>query len=319
MSELPHWWPERARETYADLHSYRLVGASACADRITAALVEIADAVEAREDDLPAHLAEAGSRFSGLKPDTALYVNVSRILVGAARTGSASAVRERAAALTADRRQAQQEVVARTVALLGEARSVLVHDYSSMVMRVLEQLTRPSSRRVVVTAGEPLGKGLAVARRAAEIGYAVTLAPDMSVGRVIDQVDAYLTGVETFYQDGSLANTVGTRMLALLARDSGTPVIAPTETLKLDEDAETATAAALTAPLLHPWPGDGVEIPAEWSVVRFVLDAVPAMCITSFVTEEGACGADDVGRVAQHALARYLPGARGDSQWSSQG
>lgn len=306
MSAPPAWWPAVARTTHADLASYRLVGASACADRITSALASISLAAQERGADVVAELTAAGNAFCDLKPDTALYRNIAEALVTVARTGDAAAICDRARQLTGIRRAAQREVVARTTQLLADARSVLVHDYSSMVMRVLESLPARTRRRVVVTAGEPLGKGMQVAREAATLGYSVTFVPDMSVARTIDGVDAYLTGVETFYGDGSLANTVGTTMLGLLCTQTGVPVIAPAETLKLDRQQETAAAAGLSATLLHPWPPASLGTSSEWSIVSFVLDPVPASVITSFVTEQGASTPLDVGRVAEAAIQDLL-------------
>jgi len=49
-------------------------------------------------------------------------------------------------------------------------------------------------------------------------------------------VDCFLTGVESFYPDGCMANTVVTVMLSLLCREHGVPVIAPTESLRLGEE-----------------------------------------------------------------------------------
>lgn len=298
MTTPPAWWPAAASSCFEDLVAYRLVGASACADRITNSLVLIARRSEERGRDVRVDLADAARSMCALKPDTALYRNVVEALGRAGATGRARDVASAARGLTDYRRAAQVSVVSRTQSLVERADTLLVHDYSSMVERILRGLGATRPRRVVVTAGEPLGQGPKVARLAAAAGHEVIYTPDMSVARVIDEVDFFLTGVESFYLDGSLANTVGTTMLGLLCRETQVPVVAPAETLKCDLARSSVSDAPLTARMLHPWPG-GAGIPEVDEVVRFVLDAIPASLVTTYVTETDTCEPKDVGALAQ--------------------
>ncbi len=304
MTAPAQWWPEEASACFADLVSYRLVGASACAGRITAALVAVGGESQSRRRDVAADLAHAANAFCDLKPDTALYRNLAGALVAAAGCGGAAAVADAAAGLRKYRHEAHEAVLRNAEDLLQDAGTVLVHDYSSVVLDVLARLGSRRRRRVVVTAGEPLGQGMRVARLVAAAGHDVTYSPDMSVGRVAAELDAFLTGVESFYGDGSLSNTVGTRMLGLLCREEGVSVIAPAETLKYDPDQPAAHAAGLQAHLLHPWPSNEVLRDTGWTAVQWVLDAVPAALVTSFVTELGVLPPVHVGARARAGLAR---------------
>jgi len=298
----PSWWPADAVVCVEDLVAYRLVGASACADRITGVLAAVAVESQSLGRSVVADVQEAGSLLCALKPDTALYRNIVRLLVRAADDGGAQGVR-RACRRLSDRRLAAREAVVRVaVGALADAAVVLVHDYSSTVVRILEGLD--TARRVVVTSGEPLGQGLRVARLAAAAGHAVIYTPDMSVGRVIGEVDAFVTGVESFYLDGSLSNTVGTLSLGLLCRHAGVPVVAPAELLKWQSDAVTAGQADLDARLLRQWPGE--PLPDGSSVVDFVLDAVPAELVSSYATEEGTLEPSQVASRAASAFAALM-------------
>lgn len=304
MTAPPTWWPATASSCFEDLVAYRLVGASACADRITASLVLIARESEERGRELSVDLADAARLFCALKPDTALYRNVSEALSRAGASGRAREVEAAAQYVAHYRRAAQASVVSRAHALLKDADTLLLHDYSSMVERILHALRADRPRRVVVTAGEPLGQGPKVARLAAAAGHHVTYTPDMSVARVIDDVDVFVTGVESFYLDGSLANTVGTTMLALLCREAKVPVVAPAETLKCDLARSSVSDASLTAQLLHPWPPDAcMHDVDDDNVVRFVLDAVPAALTTTYVTERGTAEPADVSGLARRAAS----------------
>lgn len=294
---VPGWWPEETRDCHDDLAAYRLVGASACADRITCALEALATTAEAQGRDVRSTLTEAGRTFCALKPDTALYLNLVEYLADGDVT--AATVAERVSVLRTYRHDAQQRVVEQSVELLRAATTLLVHDYSSMVIRILDELGRQTPRHVVVTAGEPLGQGTRVARLVAEAGHDVTYVPDATVGRNAAQIDAFITGVETFYGDGSLANTVGTLSLALLCRHFGVHVIAPAECLKLHPRRHTVTVEELTARLLHPWPGPTEGVDPTWQIDDHVLDGVPGALITSYVTERGLASASEVGALAR--------------------
>ena len=70
--------------------AYRLVGASACADRITDSLVAIAMESEERNLDISAGLLEASELFCSLKPDTALYRNLTAKLSRAGASNDSS-------------------------------------------------------------------------------------------------------------------------------------------------------------------------------------------------------------------------------------
>lgn len=300
--QVPSWWPAETRDCYSDLLSYRLVGASACADRITTALQSLVSCAEDEARDISAALADAGKAFSNLKPDTALYVNVVNQLTSGERKLTAAVIYERAEALRTYRKQAQEDVVRATADALDDTAVILVHDYSSVVSRVLDELGRRRPREIIVTAGEPLEQGPRVARIAAHAGHRVTYVPDTGVGRHSKSIDAFITGVETFYIDGSFANTIGTLQLALLSRDSGAIVIAPAECLKLHPRRQEARVEDLTARLLHPWPNADTCLEPSCRVDAHVLDAIPARLVTAYVTELGRCTPADVGRIADSVV-----------------
>lgn len=302
--QVPSWWPEETRDCYADLLSYRLVGASACADRIATALEALSIQADADGRHVSAELSDAGRAFCALKPDTALYVNVVAYFTAQNGALTSRRVVERAEALRAYRQHAQEEVVRATANALEDAAVILVHDYSSAVSRVLGELGRRGAREIIVTAGEPLRQGPRVARLAAEAGHRVTYVPDVAVGRHSSRLDAFITGVEAFYADGSLTNTIGTLPLALVSLDAGAIVIAPAESLKLHPSRSAACVDDLTARLLHPWPDPTTDLEPSCLVDDHVLDAVPSRLVTSYVTELGSCTPAEVGGIAAGVMDR---------------
>jgi translation initiation factor 2B subunit (eIF-2B alpha/beta/delta family) len=289
-------WPPETRRVYDGLRSYEIVGASACAAAIVGALRALTDA--AASDDLRPALRDAAAAFCELKPSTAAYTNVVDWLLH--ETGDVEpaelrrAVGTRAAAFEDYQRSCRAAIADAGCALLAADMTVLVHDYSSTVLAVLEEAGRRGIvLKTLVTAGEPVGKGAHVARLASRAGHSVTYASDSAVGRLVPEADLFLSGVETLFLNGDLANTVGTYPISLLAQEVGVPVYGVTECLKIHPTQQTARPHELTATLLKPWPPAGVELPPGTEVDLRVLDLTPAALITGLVTEQGVIAATD--------------------------
>jgi methylthioribose-1-phosphate isomerase len=272
----------------------RLVGASACVTAICPALNALLSAPQVAAGASPYRLLErTGAAFAALKPDTAAYVTViGWLLHGMAEEAStdrrlAATVLARIARLEAYRAEAGRRIAELGTSLLEDRRSVLVHDYSSSVLAVLERTAATAGPLIAyVTAAEPVRQGAKVARLLAAQGHAVHFLPDTSVGRLIGVVDIVLTGVENLYQDGVLANTVGTFPIALLAARARVPVYGITELLKIAPH-NAPEIGELAATTLHEWPGDQVALPEAVVVHREVLDLTPAELVTGYVTEIG--------------------------------
>jgi ribose 1,5-bisphosphate isomerase len=280
-------WPDLTREVYDQIRTYRIVGASACVDAMTDALEALAGAVRECGGDVRAAVSDAGAAFRALKPNTAMYENVVRWLAGG------DEVSERAEALRDYRHRARQRIAADGAALVVDHGGALVHDYSSSVIAILREAGRTASVDVVVTAGEPIGQGPRVAREVLAAGHRVTFVPDGSIARHVRRAGLVLTGVETIFGDGSLANTVGTYPISLVARELDVPLFGATECLKVHPSIERASLVDLTARLLHPWPlaeglPDGVAVDTK------VLDLTPPDCVAGYVTEQGLMPPDAI-------------------------
>ena len=285
----PSGWPAETRRVYLGLKSYEIVGASTCAAAIVGALGALCAAHDERE--LLQDLREAGAAFRALKPSTAAYANVVDWLLRDTEDLAAAEIRStvarRAQAFAAYRTFCRAAIADAGCSLLSSGTAVLIHDYSSTVLAVVEEAGRRGlTLKVLVTAGEPIGKGAHVARLAAAAGHTVTFAPDSSAARLVDRADVFLTGVETLFGDGDLANTVGTYPISLLARERGVPVYGATECLKIHPSKQTASLAELTAQLLKPWPADAGVLPAGTEIDVHVLDLTPAALVTGLITEQ---------------------------------
>jgi translation initiation factor 2B subunit (eIF-2B alpha/beta/delta family) len=254
-------------------------------------------------------LRDGGARFCALKPDTAAYVNaVHWLLAGlderSAPADIAATVARRVEAYTAHRRLSLDRIRDQACRLLPVRGNVLIHDYSSTVLAVIAEAGRRDlGLRVYVTAGAPVDQGPRVARLAAEAGHRVVYLPDSGVGRVMGEVDIVLSGVETLFRNGDLANTVGTYPIALVARENRVPLYGVTERIKIHPGAAEMAVADLHAEVLHPWPQPGTELPPGTEIRRQVLDLTPAHLVTGYVTEEGMINPSGVGAALDRLYA----------------
>jgi translation initiation factor eIF-2B subunit delta len=112
------------------------------------------------------------------------------------------------------------EAASHAAALIPKRSVVLTHSDSSTVERAFQSAARPF--RIVVTESRPLGEGIRFARRLEGQGFPVTLIPDASVSLWISRVDLVMVGADAVTSAG-LVNKVGTRTLALAAREAAVP------------------------------------------------------------------------------------------------
>ncbi len=290
----PLTWPEEAQDVYDGLQTYRIVGASACVVAIMSALQAIAE-----YSDSPApgsayeQIADAGALFCALKPSTAAYANAIQWILADLDTKAdgqviRSHIQGRVRSYARYRKESLERIIDEARPILPKNGHVLIHDYSSTVLAVMDTAGRDGTPLTVfVTAGEPVGQGAKVAQALSNAGHRIVYLPDAGVGRVMDRVDLVLSGVETLFRNGDLANTVGTYPIALVARAADVPLYAATECMKIHPGAFAATVEDLTACVLHPWPPHDHALPAGTDVRREVLDLTPAALITGYITELG--------------------------------
>jgi translation initiation factor 2B subunit (eIF-2B alpha/beta/delta family) len=165
--------------------------------------------------------------------------------------------------------------------------TIMTHSYSSTVM---ELLTRTKPRRVIVPEARPFGDGLRVAKKLVRAGVSATLITEAQMALFVHEADAVVVGADTILPEGDFINKIGTRLLALAAKDADVPFYSVAETLKV---------AAPSEPLpFAPQEGKAKEICHEkWLEVRNVYyEVTPSRLITAYVTEQGAIDPADVQR-----------------------
>lgn len=155
------------------------------------------------------------------------------------------------------------------------------------------------SLTVIVSESRPGGEGVGLARALTVSGARVTLAPDTACAALMEGVALVLVGADAILADGSLVNKVGTRVLALAAREACVPVYALAERLKI-----TPTAYPLALDEQAPEPL--LASPeAGLTERRPLFERTPAEFVTGVVTEDGPLSAAEIARLAGRAARAY--------------
>ena len=156
--------------------------------------------------------------------------------------------------------------------------TVMTYSYSSTV---IELLARLKPRRVIVTEARPTNEGIRVAKEMVRAGISATMITEAQMSLFAHEADAVVVGADSVLPEGGFINKIGTRLLALAARDADVPFYSATETLKVTAPSEPMPFA--------PEEGKAKEICSEkWLEVRNVYyELTPARLVTSYITEQG--------------------------------
>ncbi len=198
--------------------------------------------------------------------------------LAAFRVEAASSARR----LIAESHDAAAGAAANACEIVGDARMLLTHSYSSTIVELFERL-RHNDVTVIVTESRPRNEGYQTIERLVAMGLAARLITDAQIGIAIGGVDAVVVGADGILADDSVINKAGTYPLALAAHDRGVPFYVCAESFK-----------RWPAELVPPQPileeKDGAELGApDWHGVskrNVYFDITPARLITHCITEK---------------------------------
>ncbi len=177
----------------------------------------------------------------------------------------------------------RQELIGRLISSASQVLPqgpILTYSRSSTVEAVLLSCRPP---RVIVSEGRPLMEGVELARRLAQAGLEVELVTEAQLGEAIKEGVAVLVGADAVLPDGSIVNKVGTKALALLARERRIPFYVAVETAKV---------LSLTLVRSLFWEeGEPQEVashlPDTVEVRNLYFDITPGRWISAYLTEHG--------------------------------
>ena len=200
------------------------------------------------------------------------------------------------------------QTAAHAVALIGDDTTVLTHSRSSTVLAAFQQARRAGRRfRVIATESRPLMEGRALAEALAGEAVNVTFIADTAAALMMPQVACVIVGADGVTPDW-LVNKIGTRMIALAARECGIKMIALCDTSKFIADRTAASEANRRCDEL--WP----DAPSPVEIVNRYFEPTPIGYFTGIVTEDGLLAPREVSRrAAQHPISPALLAALGNA------
>ena len=119
--------------------------------------------------------------------------------------------------------------------VLEDLSSMLVFDYSSTVNAMMETASEHGKKMTVyVPESRALDGGRPFVVNALKLGHSPVFFPDAALAAFTRKADVAFIGAETFFPDGSAANTVGSDLVAILCARFGKPLYVPTAMIKVN-------------------------------------------------------------------------------------
>lgn len=167
---------------------------------------------------------------------------------------------------------------------IGDRRRLLTHSISSTVTRVLTRVPR-QGLNAIVTESRPGQEGWNLAATLAQEGVHVTYITDAQAGAFVAEADCVLFGADAILTNGALVNKVGTRMIALAAREAGVPVYVCAESFKCtDQTPDTVMLEEKSGSELKPPPVPGIR------ARNLYFEVTPPELITDWFSNEPLAG-----------------------------
>ena len=168
--------------------------------------------------------------------------------------------------------------------------SILLFDYSSTVNAMMEVASNHGHiLDVYVTESRILDGGHQFIRNGVSLGHRMHYIPDAGLSRFIQKVDAAFIGAETIYPDGSVMNTLGSELTALLCSHYDVPLYVPTTFSKLNPSGFEGIKKKEHVEDGSAYFGLNLEedLREKTSIDVVGLVNVPSKDITAFITEYG--------------------------------
>jgi translation initiation factor 2B subunit (eIF-2B alpha/beta/delta family) len=272
----------RAAEVYAQLsldqRNRKCSSAGHATRRVIKASVELLESQPAM-----APLARLASRAAEAAAQSTCADEALERALAAARSFANAAVRSGEAA------------AAHTATLIGDESRMFTHSRSSTVLLVIKLALKAGKRlAVIATESRPMMEGRALAAELSCLGANVTLIADADAAGGIEQADLVLLGADAL-TPSHVVNKIGTRLIALAARELGKPAYVVCDTSKFitSTKALRGLRSRQDSAELWPDPPDGVD------VMNTYFEATPLSLFTTIITEHGAARPEEAARLAK--------------------
>jgi len=225
--------------TAEDIASMEIRGAATIADAAAEALaVQAAESGAEAPERFRAEMRAASRRLVETRPTAVSLPNAVRYVLRGMAGSDVERLRESVADSAAEFRteldQAQENLGRIGANRLRDGDTVMTHCHSTDALSCVEAaLDQGKEIEAIVKETRPRKQGHITARWLREMDVPVTLIVDNAARRYLDQTDHVLVGADSIAADGSVVNKIGTRSLAVIARERDTPIVVAAQTLKL--------------------------------------------------------------------------------------
>jgi len=296
MSERRNKLPDRVQRALEEIASDDLSGAAEILRR-AADLFAMLDSQTPQEtiDSLSIALALAQPRMSPL-------IRLANEVMKSSHDAAARFVEEAARGAGAAAKHAAN--------LIDEDARVLTHSRSSTVIEAFAQARRAGkSFSIVATESRPMFEGRTLAEALIKQDVPVTVIIDAAAAVAIEEVDLVLVGADAI-TPVSVINKVGTRMIALAARDKGVRVFSVCDTSKFI--CEDCLAPEREHPAAELWP----DAPAEVCITNNYFESTPLALFTGIVTEHAILSSNQAAQRADEVSidGRLVEALRGECE-----
>lgn len=195
---------------------------------------------------------------------------------------------------------------------LQDGDTVLLHCHSTDVLSCLETAREQGTEfSAIVKETRPRNQGHITARQLRDLDVPVTLIVDGAAGRYLDDADHVFVGADSITADGSVVNKIGTRSLAVTARERDTPIVVAAQTVKLDP----ATLSGHNVEIEMRDESEVIDDDTRATIGNIevanpAFDVTPPRYIDAIVTERGQFPPESI-----VVLMRELFGERARSPW----
>jgi ribose 1,5-bisphosphate isomerase len=197
---------------------------------------------------------------------------------------------------------------------LRDGDTVLTHCHSTDMLSCIEAAREQGKElSAIVKETRPRKQGHITARQLRELGVPVTLIVDGAAGRYLDDADHVIVGADSITADGSVVNKIGTRSLAVTARERDTPIVVAAQTVKLDPTTLSGHTVEIETRDEREVITDSerAEI-GDIEVANPAFDVTPPRYIDAIVTERGQFPPESI-----VVLMRELFGEQSGAPWEA--
>jgi len=240
-------------------------------------------------------LALAQPDMSALLRLASAALSAARIAIGARET--LEAAQDAALNFVRNAERGTRGAALHAAALIRDGATVLTHSRSSTALAAfLEAKRRGSDFSVVATESRPMLEGRVLAKAIASQDIRVTLIADAGASLAMEHVDLVMVGADKL-TPVSLVNKIGTRMIALAARERHLPVYALCDTSKFIREDYFGVGIRDLGGTNELW----TKAPRGVAVVNRCFEPTPLAFFTGIITEHGALPIKEVARRAKQA------------------